>query len=153
MKQLRKSEIKELNEKLAKYDIELGKKDKVIINDINQTYSIISINDKPEFFEYDNKIIPLLKSNTKYFEKLKKIIVDMGAIRFVASGADIMRPGIVEIEDSIEEDEPVAIIDTDNKKVLSMGIAMFNSENMKSKDSGKVIKNIHYPNDDLWKNS
>ena len=37
-----------------------------------------------------------------FYKNLKKIAVDMGAVKFVVSGADIMRPGIVEIEEGIE---------------------------------------------------
>ena len=82
---------------------------------------------------------------------LKKITVDMGAVKFVVNGADIMRPGIVEIEEGILKDEFVAVIDKNNQKPLAVGIALFSSEEMKSMTSGKVIKNIHYVGDELWR--
>ena len=75
----------------------------------------------------------------------------MGAVKFVVNGADVMRPGIVEIEEGIAKDEFVAVIDKNNKKPLAVGIALFSSEEMKGMNSGKVIKNIHYVGDELWK--
>ena len=75
----------------------------------------------------------------------------MGAIRFVVNGADIMRPGIVEIEAGIKKDDFVAVVDKNNQKPLAVGIALFSSEEMKAMSSGKVIKNIHYVGDELWK--
>ncbi len=73
----------------------------------------------------------------------------MGAVKFVVNGADIMRPGIVEIAD-VNEGEYVVIVDENNRKALAVGIALYSGEEMKQKDGGKVIKNIHYVGDELW---
>ena len=75
----------------------------------------------------------------------------MGAIKFVINGADIMRPGITEIEEGIAKDELVVIIDERNKKPLVVGIALYDSAEMKKITSGKVVKNIHYVGDEIWK--
>ena len=75
----------------------------------------------------------------------------MGAVKFIVNGADIMRPGIVEIEAGILKDELVSIIDKNNQKTLAVGIALFSSAEMKGMSLGKVIKNIHYVGDELWK--
>ena len=75
----------------------------------------------------------------------------MGAVRFVVNGADIMRPGIVEIQAGIEKDDFVAVVDKNNKKPLAVGIALYSSEEMRVMASGKVIKNIHYVGDELWR--
>ena len=139
---------KELNKKLPHYQLNLSKKDQVVL--LEDELKIIIVNKIPSFFYYNDKIVPTLK----YLQNnsvLKKITVDMGAIKFVVNGADVMRPGITEIEDGIKENEFIVIIDTDNKKPLAVGIALFNSEEMQTKDSGKVIKNIHYVGDEIWK--
>ena len=75
----------------------------------------------------------------------------MGAVKFVINGADIMRPGITEIEDGINENDFIVIVDVNNQKSLAVGIALLNSEEMRSSTSGKVIKNIHYVGDEIWK--
>ena len=75
----------------------------------------------------------------------------MGAVPFLVKGADAMRPGIVEIEAGINKDDVVAIIDQNHKKPLAVGIALFNTAEMRSLASGKVIKNIHYVGDEIWR--
>jgi len=99
------------------------------------------------------KIKKIIVSNADDLEteRLKKITVDMGAIKFVINGADIMRPGITEIEEGIAKDELVVIIDERNKKPLVVGIALYDSAEMKKITSGKVVKNIHYVGDEIWK--
>jgi PUA-domain protein len=129
--------------------LELSKKDSVVlIEDDNK--KIISVNKKPYLFYYGDKLVPTLKLlQTK--ELLKKITVDMGAIKFVVNGADIMRPGITKIQEGIEKNEFIVIVDETHQKPLAVGIALLNSEEMEKETSGKVIKNIHYVGDDLWK--
>ncbi|MDP3698238.1 MAG: DUF1947 domain-containing protein [Nanoarchaeota archaeon] len=139
---------KDINKEVEKYTIEISKKDQVEL--LEDKYKIILINKKPAFFYYDEKVVPTLK----YLQEnniLKKIMVDMGAVKFVVNGADIMRPGIVEIEEGIAKDEFVAVVDKNNKKPLAVGIALFNSEEIQKMASGKVIKNIHYVGDELWR--
>lgn len=142
-KQLRKSEIRELNVQLKRYGLELSKKDDVVKKD-----DFLEIDGKIEFFFFEDKVLPLL--NTPYCDKLKKITVDMGAIKFVTSGAEVMRPGITDIDDDIEEGEPVAIQDEKNKKVIAIGISKLSTAALKDSTSGKVIRNIHHVGDKYW---
>ena len=139
---------KEISKELEDYTLEINKKDTVEL--IEDKHKMIFINKKPAFFYYKDKPVPALKYLLEH-EILKKITVDMGAVKFVVNGADIMRPGIVEIEDGIAKDEFVAVIDKNNKKPLAVGIALCSSEEMRAMTSGKVIKNIHYVGDELWK--
>ena len=145
---LRKSDIRELNEKIACYNFQANKKDNVEIVDYGNLI-IIFVNSKPLFFYHNERIIPTLKFLLENMA-MKKVVVDMGAVKFVVSGADIMRPGIVEIDEGIEEDEPIAVVDVNNKKPLSVGIAMYNSQDMQELESGKAVKNIHYIGDKIW---
>jgi PUA domain protein len=140
-------ESKELLETIRlKYGMGFSKKDK-----IEREENVLLINNAPAFFYYEENIYPTLKALLKD-NFLKKITVDMGAIRFVASGADIMRPGIVKIDENIKKDDAVSIIDVTHSKPLAVGIALFSSEEMNSMNSGKVIKNIHFVGDKIWEN-
>ena len=139
---------KDLNQELEIYKVEISKKDQAEL--VEDKFKIILVNKKPAFFYFNNLLVPTLK----YLQEntiLKKITVDMGAVKFVVNGADIMRPGIVEIEAGIAKDEFIVVIDKNNYKPLAVGIALFSSEEMKNMASGKVIKNIHYVGDELWK--
>ena len=141
--------VKELNRKIEHFEVSYHKKDQVVLLE-DDKHKLIMVNKKPEFFYYEGKIVPTLKL-LQDKEVLKKITVDMGAVKFVVNGADIMRPGIVEIEDGIEKEGFIVIIYVNNKKPLAVGVALLSSEEMRSSGGGKVIKNIHYVGDDLWK--
>ena len=144
-KHLSKSDIKELNNRISYLDFELSKKSKVeLIDD-----QVISVDSKPFFFYYKKRVAPTLHFLLEKPDSLQKVTVDMGAVRFVVGGADIMRPGIVSVEDFIEDDL-VVIVDENNKKPLALGLALHDSETMMKMDSGKVIKNLHRVGDEIW---
>jgi len=82
---------------------------------------------------------------------LKKSVVDMGAVRFLSGGADLMRPGVKEIDALIQKEEFVVVVDVNNHKPLIVGIALFSGEDMQKMVSGKVVKNIHSVGDAIWK--
>ena len=146
-KTLRKSDIRGLNEKIKGYNIEISKKDNVEVFD----KEIILVNGKQWFFYHEDRVIPTLKLVLEKQDILNKVTVDMGAVRFVTSGADIMRPGIVKIDEDIKKGDIVSIVDENNNKPLAVGEALFNAVEMKEMTSGKVIKNLHYVGDKLWK--
>lgn len=140
---------KETNELLAVFQIQLSKKDhaeRVEEEDLKYIY----INKEPAFFYYQERIIPTLR----YLQThclLKKVTIDMGAIKFIINGADIMRPGIKEIEAGFQKEDLITIVDANNKKPLAVGIALVSSPEMQAMTTGKVIKNIHYVGDRIWK--
>ncbi len=135
---------------LERYGIEVSKKDTCVICESDIKY--LMINNKISFFYYEDSLVPTLRYLLEH-EVLPKITVDMGAVKFVVNGADIMRPGIVEIEDGINENDFIVIIDVNNKKPLAVGIALFSSSDMKIQKGGRVIKNIHYVGDEIWNES
>lgn len=137
---------KDIEHQLGQYKIEISKKDHFELLDDK----IVLINHIPTYFLHGGKYIPTLKYLLEH-PILKKVTVDMGAVKFVVGGADIMRPGITQIESEIQKDEAVMIIDVNNKKPLAVGIALFSAAEMQSMKTGKVIKNIHYIGDDVWK--
>ena len=140
--QLKSKEAK----KLINYNYSVNKKDRTEILDDR----ILLINSKPSFFLHNDKWLPTLQTLQEH-SLLKEVIVDMGAVKFVIKGADIMRPGIKEIDETIESGEYIVILDENNKKPLAVGKTLFSGKEIKSMESGKVIENIHYVGDDLWK--
>ena len=111
---------------------------------------LILIEGTPSFFYHDKKIHPTLKFIHGKENDFKKITADMGAVKFVCSGADIMRPGITCIDENISKDDTVIIIDEKNKKALAVGIALEDAETMNNAKQGKAIKNIHWVGDKIW---
>ncbi len=144
-KQLSKSDIKQLNSEIEKYNIQLDKKDKVEIFD----NSLVVVNSSPFFFKHDSGWVPTLKLELEK-SLLKKAVVDMGAIKFVVNGADVMRPGISEIDESIKNGEVISIVDINNKKPIAIGQALASGVEINQQDSGRSIKNMHYIGDKIW---
>jgi len=77
------------------------------------------------------------------------VTVDAGAVSFVSDGADVMRPGIVEVDETISDGDLVAIAEEAHGKVLGIGRAMTGGDDMLG-DSGKVVKSVHHVGDDLY---
>jgi PUA-domain protein len=138
-------EVKEFIDRLKNsFNLTYSKKDHFDKDD-----NLILINNEPMFFYHENKLIPTLKHLLKN-NILKKITVDMGAVRFVVAGADVMKPGIVNLEEGIQKEEFVSIVDAAHGKPLAIGEVLFSGEEIKSMASGKVIKNIHWIGDKIW---
>ena len=128
------------------YGFQFDKKDIVQVKDD----TVIFLGGEAVFFILDENIIPCLRLLLKREIKIKKVTVDMGAVQFIVKGADIMRPGIVGIDDRIGKGEVIKVVDVNNGKPLCVGRALFATEEMKGLNSGKVIKNLHYVGDEIW---
>jgi PUA domain protein len=95
-------------------------------------------------------LLPSLKFDT-VIGSLPRIVVDMGAVAHVANGADIMRPGVKDIPGDFAKDELVVVVDEKYNKPIALGFTEVDSAEMKLIGKGKVIRNVHYVGDDLWR--
>lgn len=77
------------------------------------------------------------------------VTVDAGAISFVSDGADVMRPGIVEADPSIEVEDLVIVAEETHRKALAVGEALVTGRDMTG-EQGKVVANRHHVGDDLF---
>ncbi|WP_181685331.1 RNA-binding protein [Halorhabdus salina] len=77
------------------------------------------------------------------------VTVDAGAIEFVSNGADVMRPGITEADESIEAGDLVVIAEEVHGKALAVGRARVDGAEMVGKE-GKVVDTVHHVGDDLY---
>ena len=118
----------------------------------------LSVNESLVFFANGTPLI--LRTKAGLFPSLKfddliktlpKIVVDMGAIPHVTNGAPIMRPGIRQIQGDFAKGDLVVIVDEKFGKSIALGIADVDSEAMKAQSKGRVITNLHYVGDELWK--
>ncbi len=135
---------------LERYTLELGKKE-IVQRREEEKRVVVLINRVTAFFLIDEVAFPTLRFLMTHPTLLKKITVDMGAVKFIINGADVMRPGIHHIEEGIVAGSPIAIVDQTHGKFLAVGITLLGSEEMRNASSGKVIKNLHYVGDELWK--
>jgi PUA domain protein len=93
-------------------------------------------------------ILPFL-DDVQILEKFPYVTVDMGAVKFVCKGANVMRPGITRFSD-FESGEIVCVIEESQNKFLAVGKAEMSSKEVEDANRGEVIKNIHYISDDFW---
>ena len=78
------------------------------------------------------------------------VTVDMGAVPYVANGADVMAPGIVDAEPTVAPGDLVWVRDERNKRPLAVGEAILDAKAMIEGKSGKAIRSLHYVGDKLW---
>lgn len=147
---LRKKELRQLVEDLKQIGFAGDPKQIFIIED---EYHLIEVDGSILFYYYEGKVVPTLKCLNWNLARLPAVVVDMGAVKFVAGGADVMRPGIVDIPDLLKEDDLVQVIDEKNHKAIAVGRMLLNSEKMRLQISGKALATIHYVGDSIWNKS
>jgi len=109
---------------------------------------VLLVKGKPVVFKSPDGLFPTLFSEDKI--SMKRVVVDMGAVPHVAGGADIMAPGVVSAAENIQTGECVVVVDERHGKALAIGSALVGGISMKGL-KGRVIKNLHYVGDDIWK--
>ncbi|MHA1231055.1 MAG: DUF1947 domain-containing protein [Candidatus Helarchaeota archaeon] len=153
---LRSSEIKQLKNEVSStfgsnnLDKLFPKNIKIEIAEIEGYFPVYIFNKEFLLFRLNNKLIPSLKCILKNILDLPKIVVDSGALKFILNGADIMRPGIIHIDNYIKKDQFIKIVEETYNRPIAIGLSLYDSTSMKNMSKGKVIKNIHYLNDKLW---
>ena len=115
-----------------------------------EQYKVILVDEDIDFIIIENKVFFTLHGLYKYHPKDYFVVVDMGAVSFVSKGADIMTPGIIDADIKIKKSDYVWICDERYHKPLAIGKALMTGEEMKTKKTGKAIKNFHYVSDRLW---
>ena len=95
-----------------------------------------------------DKILPHL-SEIELLKKFPYVVVDIGAIKFVCKGANVMRPGITKLS-NFENDQIICVIEESNNKFLSVGIAKLSSDEANTTKTGIVVENLHYISDKYW---
>jgi PUA-domain protein len=110
---------------------------------------IMLMDGKPTLFKTADSVLPTLTSK-EILAQLPKIVVDMGAVRFVCNGADVMAPGIVRYEGNFNKGNVVVVVDVKHGKPLALGEILYSSEEVKNVKQGPVIKTKHYVSDKIW---
>ena len=96
----------------------------------------------------DDAYIPFL-SETDILKKFPYVMVDMGAVKFMCNGANVMRPGITKFSD-FKKDDLVCVVEESQNKFLAVGKSCVDSNELETLSKGEVIKNLHYISDKYW---
>ena len=78
------------------------------------------------------------------------VTVDMGAVPYVINGADIMSPGIVDLDKTLKEGDIAWVRDITHSKPLAIVRLSKSPDEILNEKKGKAALNIHYVGDKLW---
>ena len=131
----------------SQWKIELTKQKNIKAHDVNEKGVIITGNEITAV-KIGDDILPFL-DDIPILKKFPYVTVDMGAVKFVCKGANVMKPGITKFSD-FESGEIVCVIEESQNKFLAVGKAEISSKEAKDTNKGEVIKNMHYISDDFW---
>ncbi len=145
---LRKKEAKRLAEEIRNsFGIEIsGSIDKVDVNG----RIVFLVDDEPLILEHDGRHYFTLYGIMKFRPEKGMVVVDEGAVKFVMNGADVMKPGIVQADESLKQGDFCYVAVEKKLTPLAVGIALVDGIEMIG-EKGKAVKNLHHLNDKIWK--
>ena len=130
-----------------RWEIECPKLKNLKVHQISDEAQIIT-GEGIKILKIHNDYLPFL-SETDTLEKFPNVIVDMGAVKFMCKGANVMRPGIKKFTE-FEKDKIVCVVEESQHKFLAVGMAMVSSSELENMEKGEVVKNLHYISDKFW---
>ena len=143
-----KSESSEILKNISsKWKLELPKTKNLKVHHIVDDAQLI-IGEGFKALKIGDEYLPFL-SETEILEKFPNVMVDMGAVRFMCKGANVMRPGIKKYSE-FDEGDIVCVIEESQHKFLAIGKSIVSSADMDSMEKGEVLKNLHYISDKFW---
>ncbi len=95
-------------------------------------------------------LAPTVRGLITFPASKRAVTVDMGAVRFLYNGADVMAPGIVDADPEIRTGDIVWVQDEKNHRPLSVGRAIMDGPTMAREEKGKAIETIHHVGDEIW---
>ncbi|MDI6645355.1 MAG: RNA-binding protein [Methanobacteriaceae archaeon] len=146
---LKKRKLKDLIKNLGEYSKLIPAKSKVeeIETDLHH---FILVDGEPLIIILDGEPLPTLKAALKLEIDHQYAVVDMGAVKFMIKGADVMSPGIVDADRKLKKGDIVFVVDEQHKKPLAIGKCLISGDEMIENKKGKAIKNLHHIGDKIW---
>jgi len=147
---LRSDAIDEIREALAAnlgVEVEADSFEKVDLEDAD--WEIVLVDGEAHVLYLGGDPFVTVQGANAYEPTDHVVTVDAGAIQFVSDGADVMRPGVVEADESIGEGELVVINEESHGKFLAVGRALTDGDDMVGAE-GRVVDSIHHVGDDLF---
>jgi len=128
----------------------LPKKFNVEVGEAEEGFKVYLVDGKPLLLvDGDGRVMPPLTASES-LAMLPRVVVDRGAIPHICNGADVMRPGIVQVEGEFDGKSLVVVVDVDHRKPLALGVALLSSREVRRCEKGKMVKTIHYVGDKIW---
>lgn len=112
-------------------------------------FDVVLVDGEPDVLYVDDEPFLTVSGANEHSPETHVVTVDAGAISFVSNGADVMRPGIVDADDAIDDGDLVAIAEESHGKILAIGRALVDGDDMVGSE-GKVVESVHHVGDDLY---
>lgn len=113
-------------------------------------YNVVFVDGKILAFLPGERPFLTIRGLLRYRAARRFVTVDMGAVKFVYNGADVMGPGVVASDPNITEGDLVWVRDVKNLQPLAIGRSVVPGDALARKDKGKVVVSIHHVGDKLW---
>ena len=111
--------------------------------------SVYFYNKFPILVKKENFLLPFIDIVDRYKLDIPKVVVDLGAVKFILNGADVMGPGIRYADDGINEEDIVRVVVEEYSRTIALGVSLRSSD--KIRERGKSVRNIHYLGDRIWR--
>ena len=148
---LRKRESRDLLAKLAQAGVRVPSSARANVEVAEvEGMRVFLIEGRPLAAEKGGVLLPLLLV-PEALEDLPGVVVDMGAIPHICNGAHVMAPGVVEVRGDFEAGALVKVLDERHGKAIAVGQALVSSGELRNMERGRVVRNLHYVGDRLWR--
>ncbi len=117
--------------------------------EVDDDYDILLVDGRPLLARFDDEAFVTVQGALELEPDRGRVIVDAGAVEFVTNGADVMRPGITEVDVDVREGDLVVVVEENHGKALAVGRALVDADDMEG-DEGRVVESLHHVNDELW---
>ena len=137
----------------------LPKKDPCVVvrgRDEFAFFNFLAVADQILFFQNgnDGQWLPTLRVLHQYPSMMPKMQVDVGAIKFILKGANVMSPGLISaggrFETGIKKGGFVQVTAENCVHACGIGCMQMDSDSLPG-SNGVAIESIHYLNDGLFK--
>jgi len=130
-----------------KWKIDIPKVKNLKVYEIDNETQLIT-GDEIKILKIKDDYLPFLSENST-LKKFPYVQVDMGAVKFMCNGANLMRPGIKKFSE-FSKDDIVCIVEESQNKFLAVGKSEVDSSELENMERGEVLKNLHYISDKSW---
>jgi predicted RNA-binding protein (TIGR00451 family) len=121
----------------------------IIFDDAEKIYLGFRKKKSKDTIDSTSEIFPLLRDSW-LLPSRPVITVDVGAIKFIVGGANIMRPGITKTEGDFLAGEYVVVKEEKFGKAIAVGRTNLSRSELEESKKGAVVQNVHYAGDKFW---
>ncbi len=142
---------KSITQQYPSIPLEFKRVEKIVDRDVGV---ILVVDNIPSLYLYGDKYYPLLTLLLmKGYEWIPYVVVDMGAVKPLLRGADVMAPGIRGVYGEFSIGDPVVVVEEKYRKPFVVAKALVSASELRAMvvRKGRVLENIHRIGDRLWK--